>query len=103
MSKENQPLVSVIIPTKNRADLLKRAIDSVLEQTWQNYEIVVVDDASDDDTPNLLAELSKDHPIKVITNEVSNGAAACRNIAINQAEGEYIAGLDDDDFFGLSG
>ena len=99
MSKENQPLVSVIIPTKNRADLLKRAIDSVLEQTWENYEIVVVDDASDDDTPNLLAELSKEHPIKVITNKASKGAAACRNIAINQAEGEYIAGLDDDDFF----
>ena len=96
---KHQPLVTAIIPTHNRADLLKQAIDSVLEQTWQNYEIVVVDDASDDDTPNLLAEMAKEHPIKVIRNKSSKGAAACRNIAIKQAEGEYITGLDDDDFF----
>lgn len=99
MSTENQPLVSAIIPTHNRADLLQRAIDSVLEQTWKNIEIVVVDDASDDETPELLEELSKEHRITVIRNKTSKGAAASRNIAIEKSTGEYITGLDDDDYW----
>lgn len=99
MISEKNPLVSAIIPTHNRADLLKRAIDSVLEQTWKNIEIVVVDDASDDKTPELLEELSEKHPITVIRNESSKGAAASRNIAIEQSTGEFISGLDDDDYW----
>jgi glycosyltransferase involved in cell wall biosynthesis len=99
LSSKNQSLVSAIIPTHNRAELLKRAIDSVLEQTWQNMEIVVVDDASEDDTSDLLVKLSKEYPVKVIRNEISKGAAASRNIAIKHAGGEFIAGLDDDDYW----
>lgn len=95
----SHPLVSAIIPTHNRSALLKRAFESVLEQTWENIEIVIVDDASDDDTPDLLRELSKIHPIKIIRNETSKGAAASRNIAIQHARGEFIAGLDDDDIW----
>lgn len=100
MKIQKQPLVSAIIPTKNRSELLKRAVDSVLEQTWINYEIVVVDDASDDDTPILLKKFAAAHKnIKVIRNETSKGAAASRNIAIEHAGGKYIAGLDDDDYW----
>jgi glycosyltransferase involved in cell wall biosynthesis len=96
----DQPLVSVIIPTRNRSELLERAIESVLEQTWDNLEIIVVDDASDDDTSNLLARYAEeDYPVRVIRNEQAKGASASRNIAIRNAEGEYIAGLDDDDYW----
>jgi glycosyltransferase involved in cell wall biosynthesis len=102
LSSENhsKPLVSAIIPTHNRAELLERAIQSVLDQTWDNMEIVVVDDASGDETPQLLESLSDQHQnLKVIRNSTSKGASASRNIAINHAEGEYVAGLDDDDFW----
>ncbi len=96
----SKPLVSAIIPTHNRSELLKRAIQSVLDQTWENMEIIVVDDASGDDTPQVLQSLSEKHKnLKVIRNKESKGAAASRNIAIKNAEGEYIAGLDDDDIW----
>lgn len=97
---ESGPLVTTIIPTHNRAELLERAIDSVLEQTWENMEIVVVDDASDDDTPQLLKNLSAQYShIRVVRNKTSKKAAASRNIAISHAKGEFITGLDDDDYW----
>lgn len=76
-----------------------RAIDSVLNQTWGNIELIVVDDASEDNTPELLAELDADVPVKIIRNKKPLGAAASRNIAIAHASGEYITGLDDDDYW----
>ncbi|MFO7800591.1 glycosyltransferase family 2 protein [Rhodohalobacter sp.] len=102
MNSENhsKPLVSAVIPTHNRAEILERAIQSVLDQTWENIEIVIVDDASEDETPQLLESLSDKHKnLKVIQNSTSKGASASRNIAIKNAEGEYIAGLDDDDIW----
>jgi len=96
----SKTLVSAIIPTHNRADLLERAIESVLDQTWENLELVIVDDASDDKTPQFLKSLSDQHKnLKVIRNQESKGAAASRNIAIQNAKGDFIAGLDDDDFW----
>ncbi len=99
MNNESKPLVTAIIPTHNRADLLPRAIDSVLEQTWDTIEVVVVDDASTDNTPEVLAGYKKEHSVRIIRNENSKGAAASRNIAIEHAAGEFIAGLDDDDYW----
>ncbi|CAN5471964.1 glycosyltransferase [soil metagenome] len=97
---DSKPLVTAIIPTHNRSVLLERAMDSVLEQTWENMEIVVVDDASDDETPQLLENLSKKYShVKVIRNQTPKKAAASRNIAIENARGEFIAGLDDDDIW----
>lgn len=94
------PLVSVIMPTHNRRELLERAVNSVLEQTWASMEIIVVDDASDDDTPQYLKSLQDDHSnIQVIRNEESKGAAVSRNIAIEHANGSFITGLDDDDYW----
>lgn len=87
-------LVSVIIPTKNRAALLKRAIQSVLSQTIQNFEIIVIDDASTDETPQLLASFRK---VIVITNTFSVGGSRSRNLGINKSKGKWIAFLDDDD------
>lgn len=99
MNRNSEAHVTAIIPTQNRADLLERALESVFEQTWENLDIVVVDDASEDETPELLARLSEEHAITVIRNKEAKGAAESRNIAVREAQGEFIAGLDDDDFW----
>lgn len=97
---ENKPLVTVYIPTYNRVELLKRAVESVRNQTYQNLEIIIVDDCSQDATAEYLKEISKeDSRIRYFIKEKNSGACASRNIAINNAQGEYITGLDDDDIF----
>jgi len=94
------PLVSVYIPSKNRCDLLFNAINSVLQQSYPNIEILVVDDGSTDDTFTFLTQLADKHKnIRIFKNKVSLGACAARNIAINNAKGEFVTGLDDDDVF----
>lgn len=90
------PLVSVIIPTFNRAGLLQRAIESVREQTYQNLEIIVVDDASTDDTMQVVANI-KDNRIRYVRHTCNRGGSAARNTGIHEATGDYIAFLDDDD------
>lgn len=93
------PLVSAIIPTKNRVELLDRALKSVLNQSYKNIELVVVNDASTDGTSELLQTYKKntDLLLTVIENEQSAGAAKARNQAIEKSNGMFIAGLDDDD------
>jgi len=88
--------VSVIIPTHNRAEFLRSAITSVLNQTFQNFEIIIIDDASKDHTREVIAHFN-DARIKVIHNQVSKGAAGARNVAIMNSNCEYTAFLDDDD------
>ena len=90
------PNVSVIIPTYNRADLVKRAIKSVLDQTYQNFELIVINDNSLDDTINVINTF-KDSRIQCISHKKNRGAPAARNTGINKSRGEYIAFLDDDD------
>lgn len=94
--QDNKPLVSVVIPTKNRCRLLVRAIESVWEQTWKNMEVIVVNDNSTDDTAAVLKDSYGDR-ITVIHNKESQGGAIARNQGIAQARGKYIAFLDDDD------
>ncbi|EHH2482019.1 glycosyltransferase [Vibrio parahaemolyticus] len=92
--------VSIYIPTHNRIDLLKRAIKSVFSQTYKNWELLIVNDASEDGTREYLDNLTKiDSRVKVFHNEYSLGACSSRNIAIKNATGYYITGLDDDDYF----
>ena len=90
------PKVSVIIPTHNRAEFLRSAITSVLNQTFQNFEILIIDDASKDHTREVLSNF-KDTRIKVIHNPVSKGDAGARNVGVMNSNCEYIAFLDDDD------
>lgn len=90
------PLFSVIIPTHNRADLLVRAVKSVLVQTEPNFEVIVVDDASTDNTPSVVAAMS-DERIRYIRHEKGLGSAGARNAGIREARGEFVAFLDDDD------
>jgi glycosyltransferase involved in cell wall biosynthesis len=97
VSAESDPLVSVIIPTRNRAESVLNALQSVFRQTYAAIEIVVVDDASEDTTPKELASLNGPFPMKILRNNMPIGAAASRNRAIRESTGIYIAGLDDDD------
>ena len=96
MSQSANPKVSVIIPTYNRADLLPRAVNSVLAQTYQDYEILIVDDCSSDDTQQAIAAFD-DPRIRPFRHDRNRRAAAARNMGIAEARGEYIAFLDDDD------
>ena len=102
MTKPNDSntLVTVYIPTYNRSELLKRAVESVLNQDYRNIELIVVDDNSTDETHNYLARVSKeDSRLKYFINEKNSGACVSRNKAISSASGEFITGLDDDDYF----
>ena len=94
MSKN--PRVSVIIPSYNRAHLLGRAIQSVLDQTYQDFEIIVVDDGSKDNTEEVVRSFN-DKRIRYIRHEVNKGGATARNTGIKAARCEYIAFQDSDD------
>jgi len=89
-----QPLVSVILPTYNRAWTLKTAIDSVLFQNYSNIELIVIDDGSRDNTEELLKDYK--NQIRVLTQE-NAGVSAARNRGIEKSRGEFIALLDSDD------
>ncbi len=92
------PKVSVIIPTYNREKLLPRAIQSVLDQTYSNFELIVVDDGSPDNTKKIVEEFQKkDKRIKYIWQENFGGNSKTINTGIKASQGEYIALLEDDD------
>ena len=91
------PTVSVIIPTYNRANLVAKAIKSVLSQTYQDFEIIVIDDGSTDNTEEIIRGF-KDKRVKYIKKYKENkGSSVARNIGIKVARGKYIALLDSDD------
>lgn len=91
------PLVSVVIPTKDRAPMLQDALDSVLAQTYPNWELIVVDDGSQDETPELLQRYADADPrFVVVRHETAHGVAAARNAALGRATGAYVAYLDSD-------
>lgn len=92
-----KPLVSVIIPTYNRAEFLKSAIGSVLSQTYQNFEVIVIDDGSTDGTREIITSFSQDK-IKYVYKS-NGGQSSARNEGIRLAKGEYIAFLDSDDLW----
>ncbi len=96
MQRDNKPLVSVIIPTHNRATIVPQAINSVLQQSFTDYELIVVDDASTDDTADRL-QAGYGEKIKYIKKLSNAGPSAARNTGIQVARGIYIAFLDDDD------
>lgn len=93
---EDTPQLSVVLPTHNRVELLCRAVDSVLRQTWKDFELLIVDDGSRDGTAERL-EGFDDPRIRIFHRATPGGAAAARNHGIRQARGELISFLDDDD------
>src|SRR3989344_1456117 len=91
-----KPKISVIMSVYNGMPYLEQAAESVLNQTYKNFEFIIVDDASTDDTLKYL-KLLKDRRIKLIRNKKNLGLAASLNIALRQAKGDYIARMDADD------
>ena len=96
--KEVTPRVSVVIPTYNREHTVERAIKSVLDQTYRNFELIVVDDASSDNTEIIVKKLAaEDKRIRYIRHENNLGVTSGRNTGIHHARGYYLTFLDDDD------
>ena len=90
------PKVSVIIPTYNRAQSLSRSIQSVLGQTYKNFELIIVDDGSEDNIEEVIRGFN-DSRIKYFRHDVNLGGSAARNTGIKNSTGEYVAFLDSDD------
>jgi len=90
------PSVSVIIPSYNRREMLLQAVDAVLAQTFTDFELIVVDDGSTDNTTSAMAPYS--NVITLLTRE-NKGVSAARNFGVSQSRGKYIAFLDSDDLW----
>lgn len=91
------PLITALVTTHNRPQLLQRALDSVAVQSYPNLELVVVDDGSQTDVYPIVATYEEVLPVRFIRHEYAKGACRARNRGIEAAAGEFIAGLDDDD------
>lgn len=94
----NEPLVSIITPVYNDSKFVKQTIESVLNQTYSNFELIIVDDCSNDDSIAIIKSFN-DERIKLFINDKNEGAAFSRNRALKNASGEYIAFLDGDDIW----
>ncbi len=91
-------LVSIIMPSFNTGKFIKESIDSVINQTYRNWELIIVDDCSNDITDEVVKNIN-DSRIVYLKNEVNSGAAISRNKALKKAKGEWIAFLDSDDLW----
>jgi len=91
------PYFSIIIPVYNRAHSIRKAIDSILTQTFQNFEIIVIDDASKDKTEEVVMSINDDR-IQYYKNETNQERCVSRNIGIEKSKGKYICFLDSDDY-----
>ena len=91
-----QPLVSIIIPVFNSAETIHRSLNSVLKQTYKNFEIIIIDDCSTDSTINII-QTYDDKRINILKHSENKGASYARNTGIKNSKGEYLAFLDSDD------
>ena len=91
-------LVSVIMPSWNTGKFIAESIQSVINQTYKNWELIIVDDCSTDNTDEIVGKFI-DIRIKYLKNEKNSGAALTRNRALREAKGEWIAFLDSDDLW----
>lgn len=92
-------LVSVIMPSFNTGQFIGETIESVLAQSYSNWELLIVDDCSTDDTDRIVARYLKDSRIRYFKNEANCGTAVSRNRALREAKGKWIAFLDSDDLW----
>lgn len=100
-TKNRKPLVSVIMPVYNAGEFLVEAIESILRQTYQNFEFIIVDDASIDGSWEIIQKYKKLYPKKIKTirlkRNLNKGGDACANLGFKKARGEFIARMDADD------
>ncbi len=92
-------LVSIIMPSYNTGRFIKETIESVLAQTYTNWELIIVDDCSNDNTDDVVSGYLSDSRIRYIINDINSGAAVSRNRALREANGKWIAFLDSDDLW----
>lgn len=92
-------LVSIIMPSYNTGAFIKKTIQSVLNQSYENWELIIVDDCSTDNTDEVVLPFLNDQRIRYIKNEKNSGAAVSRNRALREAKGKWIAFLDSDDLW----
>ena len=95
---EDYGLVSIVMPNYNSVKFIKETIDSVISQTYQNWELIIVDDCSSDNSLEIIKQY-KDNRIRIQENKSNSGAAISRNNAIESAKGRWIAFLDSDDLW----
>jgi len=93
---ENKPFCSVVMPVYNGAETLKEAIDSVLSQTYENFELIIVNDGSTDNTLNIIKSYTDDR-IVIINNEVNQTIVPCLNRGLKESNGKYVIRMDADD------
>ena len=93
------PLVTIIIPSYNHAKWISNAIDSVLNQTYQNIELIIVDDCSQDNSKEVIIRYTSDPRVKAIFKEKNSGQSQSINLALNVAKGEYVSFLPSDDWY----
>lgn len=92
-------LVSIIMPSYNTASYISDSINSVINQTYKNWELIIVDDCSNDNTDEIVNKVLKDKRIKYFKNRKNSGAAISRNRALREAKGKWISFLDSDDLW----
>ena len=97
MQQNDLPLVSVIIPTYNRADMLVKAVESVSKQSYKSIEIIIIDDGSTDGTDRYIKEIKKNNNKIIYYSKPNGGCSSARNMGLRLAHGEIIAFLDSDD------
>lgn len=91
---------SIIIPVYNSEEFIREAVESILSQTYKNFEIILINDGSQDNSLNILNELKKEYPDKIIViNKENAGTSSARNTGLSYATGDYIGFLDNDDFW----
>ena len=98
MNEQKQPLISIIIPVYNVERYLPECLDSLLAQTYQNFELLCVNDGSSDSSQSILEQYArKDSRVRVFCKK-NGGVSSARNFGLEQAKGEYIGFVDSDDF-----
>lgn len=102
MNRQNNPLVSVIVPVYNVEQYLDECLNSIRQQTYENLEIIVVEDCSTDNSLNTFIKHAEDSRVKLIQHEKNSGLSAARNTGIDAIKGDYIMFVDSDDLVHLS-
>jgi glycosyltransferase involved in cell wall biosynthesis len=97
---KEMPLVSIIMPNYNYAKYLQQSINAILAQTYPHFEIIIIDDASTDNSINIIKQYVNQHKsIQLVPNKINKGVVACRNLGIELAKGSYLCFIDPDDFW----